>query len=167
MDRRLHLLEQLKNSSSPVLGSQLAETLAVTRQTIVSDISLLRREGYPILSTPQGYLIAGATRPEYREVMGIIHTREQLQRELEILVGHRVTVEDVFIEHPVYGRIEGSLKIATLKDVKEFLMKRSQTQIPLFSEVTGGLHYHTLVSENPEYISQAKAALQQEGFELL
>lgn len=148
-------------------GSQLAERLNVSRQTIVQDIAFLRKDGHPILSTTQGYLLAGKTKPEFREVMGIIHTPEQLKRELEILIAHHVTVEDVFIIHPVYGRIEGKLNIVSPMDLKHFLEKRANSHIPLFSEVTGGLHYHTLVAEDPSMIVEAKKALQQEGFQLV
>lgn len=167
MDRRAELLNILRSSKDPVQGSLLAERLNVSRQTIVQDIAFLRKDGYPVLSTTHGYILTGKTRPEYREVMGIIHTPEQLRRELEILVSHHVAVEDVFIIHPVYGRIEGNLNIVTPMDLKNFLEKRARSQIPLFSEVTGGLHYHTLLAEDPEMILEAKKSLQQEGFQLV
>ncbi|BCJ86342.1 transcription repressor NadR [Effusibacillus dendaii] len=164
MDRRQQLLEILKASKDPIAGADLAERLDVTRQTIVQDIAFLRRDGFSIISTTQGYILERTPKTRHREILKIIHTSEQLPRELEILVAHHVMVEDVFIEHPVYGRIRGSLDIATLKDVKEFLQKRSESGIPLFSEVTGGLHYHTLAADDPESIQAAKEALRAEGY---
>ncbi|WP_019121928.1 transcription repressor NadR [Brevibacillus massiliensis] len=167
MERRQQLLEILRSSPEPVAGSRLAGMLQVSRQTIVQDIAFLRKDGYPIISTTQGYVLEGGTKTSCRGVLGIVHTPEQLKRELEILVAHHVVVEDVFIDHPVYGRIIGVLDIATPKDVKQFLEKRANSMIPLFSEVTGGLHYHTLAAEDQETIADAKAALLAEGFQLV
>lgn len=167
MERRERLLEVLRTSDQPVPGSKLARRLGVSRQTVVQDIALLRREGHPILSTTQGYLLPQEGPPRHREVLGIIHTPEQLPRELEILVGHGITVEDVFIDHPVYGRIHGRLDIATPEDLAAFLEKRARSPLPLFSEVTGGLHYHTLSAPDPQCIVRAKEALVREGFRLL
>ncbi|WP_018133477.1 transcription repressor NadR [Effusibacillus pohliae] len=167
MDRRQQLLDILKSSNKPIPGSHLADALDVSRQTIVQDIAFLRKDGFDIISTTQGYMLAHGSKSQYREVLGIIHTPEQLKRELEILVAHHVTVEDVFIDHPVYGRIKGELNIRTPRDVKEFVEKRDRSPIPLFSEVTGGLHYHTLLAEDADTIAEAKAALQKEGFQLV
>lgn len=167
MDRRQQLLDYLKSSDKPIPGSYLADILDVSRQTIVQDIAFLRKDGFEIVSTTQGYLLERGSKAQYREVLGIVHTPQQLQRELEILVAHHVTVEDVFIEHPIYGRIKGELHIVTPKDVKQFLDKRSRSPIPLFSEVTGGFHYHTLVAEDAETIDEAKTALKKEGFQLV
>lgn len=167
MDRRQQLLDILKSSTVPIPGSYLADILDVSRQTVVQDIAVLRKEGFQILSTTQGYLLERGAKSQYREVLGIVHSPERLKRELEILVAHHVAVEDVFIDHPVYGRVQGPLNIKTPKDMKEFLEKRARSPIPLFSEVTGGLHYHTLVAEDAETIAEAKAALKKEGFELV
>ena len=99
MTRRERLLYILYREPGPVSGGELARRLGVSRQTVVSDIARLRGEGMNVLSTPQGYVLG--TRPHfYREVLGIVHTPEQLPRELEILVGHGVSVEDVWIDHP-------------------------------------------------------------------
>lgn len=167
MDRRQQLLDLLKASDKPIPGSYLADTLDVSRQTIVQDIAFLRRDGFEIVSTTQGYVLQHGSKTQYREVLGIIHDPDQLKRELEILVAHHVAVEDVFIDHPVYGRIKGELNIVTPKDIKQFLEKRARSPIPLFSEVTGGLHYHTLVAEDAETILEAKSVLKEEGFQLV
>lgn len=167
MDRRQQLLDILKSSNQPIPGAHLADVLDVSRQTIVQDIAFLRKDGFAIIGTTHGYMLAEGSKSQYREVLGIIHTPAQLQRELEILVAHHVTVEDVFINHPVYGRIKGELNIRTPKDVKAFVEKRDRSPVPLFSEVTGGLHYHTLLAEDAEAIAEAKTALKKEGFQLV
>ncbi|ADG06183.1 transcription repressor NadR [Kyrpidia tusciae] len=166
MTRRERLLHILYREPGPVPGGELARRLGVSRQTVVSDIARLRGEGMAVLSTPQGYVLG--TRPHfYREFLGIVHTPEQLPRELEILVGHGVSVEDVWIDHPVYGRVHGRLDIATPEDLAHFLEIRARSPAPLFSEVTGGLHYHTLLASGPEPIARARKALVEAGFYLL
>lgn len=166
MTRQERLLDILRSGAGPVSGAELAERLGVSRQTIVQDIARLRGEGVEIISTPQGYRLSGNT-AVYRETLGIIHTPDQLQRELEILVERRITVEDVWINHPVYGRIRGRLDIATPRDLAVFLEKRAKSSLPLFSEVTGGLHFHTLSASGPEPIARAREILLREGFQLV
>lgn len=167
MERRKKLLELLQSAGQPLSGTQLAHQVGVSRQTVVQDIAFLRKDGHPIVSTTQGYWYPQEKKEKYREVLGIIHTREQLRRELEILVAHHVCVEDVFIKHPVYGVLRSHLGISTPRDVKQFVKKRDMAGIPLFSEVTGGLHYHTLVAEDRDNIIDAKKELQMEGFTLV
>lgn len=166
MERKLQLIEILKESAQPIKGSELATKLNVSRQTLVQDIALLRKDGFPIISTTLGYVLE---QPPIRatEVLGIIHSPEELKKELEILISHHVEVADVIIDHPVYGRIRSELNIRTPKDVKAFVEMRDQSPIPLFSEVTGGLHYHTLVADEQEYITDAKAALINAGLKLV
>jgi transcriptional regulator of NAD metabolism len=167
MDRKQTLLDILKSHAGPVTGSRLAELLAVSRQTVVQDIAFLRKDGFQILSTIDGYMLREQPKPRYEEVIGITHTLEQLKRELDLIVAHHVIIKDVFIEHPVYGRIRSELNIKTPRDVVEFVEKRMASPLPLFSEVSGGLHYHTLVAEDAAMIAQVKSSLVQEGFHLI
>ncbi|MDI3257832.1 MAG: transcription repressor NadR [Kyrpidia sp.] len=166
MTRREQLLDILRLGAGPVSGEELAQRLGVSRQTVVQDIARLRQQGVAIFSTPHGYRL-NLDPAVYRETLGIIHTPEQLPRELEILVGHRVTVEDVWIDHPVYGRVRGRLDITTPKDLARFLEMRARSPIPLFSEVTGGLHYHTLAASGPDAVARAREVLREEGFQLV
>ncbi|MCF6093080.1 transcription repressor NadR [Microaerobacter geothermalis] len=167
MDRKKKIIELLEKSNQPVKGSELSQKLKVSRQTLVQDIAWLRKDGFPVISTTHGYILDSEYKKHDRGVLGIIHTPEQLKQELEILIAHHVTVADVFIHHPIYGRISGELNIRTPKDIKVFLEKRGQSTVPLFSEVTGGLHYHTLLADDKEYIDDAKAALRDAGFEVI
>src|SRR3990172_5241280 len=59
-DRRRGILSVLRRSGSPVVGSDLARRLDVSRQVIVQDIALLRARGHKILATPRGYLMLDA-----------------------------------------------------------------------------------------------------------
>ena len=46
----------LKKSQTPLTGSELASLTNVSRQVIVSDITLLKARNEPIIATSQGYL---------------------------------------------------------------------------------------------------------------
>ncbi len=70
--RRNLLLQWLRESSSPLTGSKLAERTNVSRQVIVQDISLLKARNYPILATAQGYmLIPGETENMKRKKLSV------------------------------------------------------------------------------------------------
>lgn len=55
-ERRLAILQLIKESTAPINGNQLAQQYDVSRQIIVSDIAQLRAEEYPIKATKQGYI---------------------------------------------------------------------------------------------------------------
>lgn len=167
MNRREEILRILKEHKRPVKGAELGERVGVSRQTLVQDIAFLRKDGYRIVSTTQGYLLDDALPEAFQEMIGITHTPEQLRRELEILVAHHVSILDVMIEHPVYGKVRGELNIRTPKDIRLFLEKREKSNLPLFSEVTGGFHYHTLEADEPEYIEDALDSLVKAGYRIV
>jgi biotin operon repressor len=56
-ERRDQIINQIKKSSIPVSGAQLAKEFDVSRQVIVQDIALIRAAGHEIISTNRGYLL--------------------------------------------------------------------------------------------------------------
>ena len=56
-ERRFEILALLEGATKAVSGAEIAERCGVSRQVIVHDIALLRREGNDILSTHHGYLL--------------------------------------------------------------------------------------------------------------
>ena len=54
-DRRRGIASMLRRAGAPVVGSDLAKRLDVSRQVIVQDIALLRARGHKILA--KGYLL--------------------------------------------------------------------------------------------------------------
>ncbi|MBE3563793.1 MAG: transcription repressor NadR [Hydrogenibacillus schlegelii] len=162
--RRAAILERLRAARGPVKGAALAEAFGISRQTLVQDIALLRRDGHRILSTIRGYVLEERPEALQHEVLGIHHPPERLERELAIIVAHGVTVKDVMIEHPVYGRLTAELDIRTPEDIRAFVARWRASSLPLFSEWTGGFHYHTLVAPEAEAIERAIRALIEAGF---
>ncbi len=64
-ERRRTLLEMIEQSSEPITGSELARRVAVSRQVVVQDLSLLKAKGHQIVATARGYvyLPGEASRP--------------------------------------------------------------------------------------------------------
>ena len=163
--RRIKILELLKNSEKPISGASLAKNLNVSRQIIVQDISVLKAANYPIMSTAQGYLLLQSRRDEVaRKVVAVSHNPEDTENELNILINSGVTIVDVRVEHPVYGEVSGKLLLKTKEDVEKFLERLNLTQAKLISELTNGIHLHTLESENPFNIIDAEKALKKAGY---
>ena len=50
-DRRKQIVDQIRNSTTPVAGKVLAAAYDVSRQGLVQDIALIRAAGYDIIST--------------------------------------------------------------------------------------------------------------------
>lgn len=55
-ERRQFIVDTLRSSTEPLTGRALGEMTNVTRQVIVSDITLLKAKNEPIIATSQGYI---------------------------------------------------------------------------------------------------------------
>ncbi len=118
-ERRKNIVNCLLSSSDAISGGALAEKFGVSRQIIVGDISILKAEGYDILSTHSGYVITKA--PLCERVIKLRHTREQTEDELNTIIGLGGTVVDVFVWHKVYGKVRADLNIFSKLHIKQFL----------------------------------------------
>nr|WP_211171112.1 transcription repressor NadR [Bacillus sp. DNRA2] len=160
------LLNLLKKSNQPITGSELAAKTKVSRQVIVGDITILKAKKEPIIATSMGYLYLH--QPGLEKVMertiAVSHQRERTEEELNILVDHGVTVKDVRIEHPVYGDLTASIMVSTRNDVKHFMEKIRATKAAYLSELTNGIHLHTITASSEDALDNAVAALKQGGF---
>ncbi|HHY72865.1 MAG TPA: transcription repressor NadR [Bacillus bacterium] len=164
-DRRKLILEWLKESDKPLTGSFIAEKTNVSRQVISQDISLLKARNEPIIATSQGYVYfkeQKKTRPS-REIVST-HNHEQTKDELNLIVDCGVTVKDVKVEHPLYGKLSASIEVSNRNDVDEFYEKVKQTNAPLLLQLTGGPHIHTLEADSEEQLDHAIQKLAEAGF---
>ncbi len=161
-DRRKSIINHLMTSENAVSGSALSEMFGVSRQIIVRDISILKAEGFEIISTHTGYVI-GQT-PLCEKVFKLKHTTEQTEDELNTIVDLGGTVVDVFVWHKVYGRVQANLNIFSRLHVKQFIEGvRSGTSTELMA-ITGGYHYHTVRAENETVLTRIGSALEQRGY---
>ena len=74
------------------------------------------------------------------------------------------TVENVIVEHPVYGQITGPLDLSSRYDISEFLHKVEEHAARPLSLLTDGIHLHTLRCPGEDAFRRAVAALDQAGF---
>ena len=160
MDRRDRIVEEIRKSGKPLSASALAAMLHVSRQIIVGDVALLRARGIGIIATPRGYVREEQTHPCEKKI-AVMHGRERLQEELYTIVDYGCTVVDVIVEHPLYGELVGQLHLSSRYDVDRFLDSIRESE-PL-SQLTHGVHLHTIRYPDEEAFAKMKEALREKG----
>jgi uncharacterized protein len=160
-DRRSWILDLLKGSSTPITGSDLAAKTNVSRQVIVGDITILKAKNEPIIATSQGYMYlkSGSPVPSFERTIACSHPPDKTEEELYLLVDHGVTVKDVRIEHPVYGDLTASIMVSNRQEVQQFMKKVLSTKAAFLSELTDGIHLHTISAPTEQALDAAENAL--------
>lgn len=161
-ERREKILERVSASEQPVSATRLAKEFQVSRQIIVGDVALLRAAGANIYATPRGYL-AGRGSEGIEKNIVCNHTAAQMEQELNICVDNGCIVEDVLVEHPVYGQLEGQLNLKNRHDVKEFIARCEKDHAAPLSALTGGIHLHRLLCPDEESFARVEADLEEAG----
>jgi transcriptional regulator of NAD metabolism len=162
-ERRFEILALLEGAAGSVSGAEIAERCGVSRQIIVHDIALLRSEGNDIVSTHHGYVLVrpgGACRRIYK----VFHDETRVQEELFAIVDLGGTVEDVIVNHRVYGKIEAKLDISSRRDARRYLDELSQSKSTLLSRVTSGYHFHHVSADSDEVLDEIGEELGRLGF---
>lgn len=152
-ERRKYIEDILRKTNMPQKGHVLSEELGVTRQVIVKDIAILRAEGKKIIATPEGYLMPSEEKNLIKKIMAFSHKADDIEDELKTIVKFGGVVEDVIIEHSVYGEIKGMLMIKTFYDVENFIKKINEHKAEPLLILTGGIHLHTISAENDEIMN--------------
>lgn len=161
-ERRTKIIGILKESSKPVSGKHLADTLGVSRQVIVQDIALLRAEKHEIYSTNTGYILK--QEQKVTRVFKVFHTDERTEEEMRLIVDYGGTIEDVFVYHKTYGVIKGELKIRSRADIMEYMNRIANGKSTFLKNVTSGYHYHTVNAPSEAILNIIQDQLQQKGF---
>ncbi len=160
--RREAILNELKQADRPLSATLLAGRLSVSRQIIVGDVALLRAAGEDITATARGYVLGSAAGGLRR--VACCHAAEDMARELELMVDYGCTVEDVIVEHSVYGQITGRLDLSSRYEVGEFIKTVSAQGAKPLSDLTDGIHLHTLRCTDDAAFARLCSALRDEGF---
>ena len=160
--RRAEILNILGTAVKPVSASKLATQFSVSRQIIVGDIALLRASGQQIVATARGYLIESNQEGVIAKIV-CLHRPDQTEEELTCIVELGGEVLDVIVAHPIYGELTGNLRIANKESVQRFIEAYREGQAALLSELTGGIHLHTIRCENQRVLASIKDALRQKG----
>lgn len=159
-ERRQQIARLLSASQAPISATTLSQELGVSRQIIVGDIALLRAAGQEITATARGYVVPAQNGLLRR--IACIHFAEETRDELDAMVDCGCTVVDVIVEHPVYGQLTAPLHLSSRLDVDQF-MKRMDGAAPL-SQLTGGVHLHTLSCPDETAYEHLLQLLRQRGF---
>lgn len=161
--RRDDMVLLLINSDAPLKGIELAKRYGVTRQVIVKDIAILRANGKKIIATPEGYIVAKKD-TRIRKIIAANHDESRLKEELTIIIKLGGIVEDVIVEHPLYGEIRGVLMIKNFNDLDKFLLKYKQHKAKLLLMLTNGVHNHTISAKRKEDMDEIIKHLKEKGF---
>ena len=159
-EERRQIIAQTLTADKAISATALAGKFSVSRQIIVGDIALLRAAGMDIVATPRGYKLGESS--GLLRMVATIHTKEQVEQELLTIVDNGCTVIDVVVEHPVYGQLTAPLHLSSRLDVEQF-MKRMDGAAPL-SQLTGGVHLHTLSCPDEAAYEHLLQLLRQRGF---
>lgn len=165
-ERRTQILQMLKDQTSPLSGTALADAFHVSRQVIVQDIALMRAENHRILSTKRGYLYhrtdSAGLLP--KRVVSVRHTTEQVLEEFTTILELGGKILDVVVEHELYGQIRVDLMIESQQDAQEFYEKLMQSKDEPLKILTGDCHYHTIAAPSEKLLDLIEQALQKDGF---
>lgn len=163
-ERRKLITKLLVERIEPQKGQDLSKEFDVTRQVIVKDIAILRAEGLNIIATPEGYMIPKEESVKVKKIIAVCHSSDKIEDELTSIVKFGGTIEDVIIEHPLYGEMRGMLMIKTLYDVQNFIKKSKEYRAEPLSALTRGVHIHTVEAQDEEIMDRIVNELKTKGY---
>ena len=165
-ERRNRILTLLKEQSSPLCGTALANEFHVSRQVIVQDIALMRAEHHDILSTNRGYIYRRedhqTTMP--KRVFFVRHSTEQVLSEFMTILELGGKVLDVVVEHEIYDQIRVDLLIESGQDAREFHEKMSNSKDNPLMMLTDDRHYHTVAAPSEKLLDLIEQELDNKGY---
>jgi len=159
-DRRDAIARELERSPAPLSATALAKQFSVSRQVIVGDIALLRAAGADITATPRGYIIPRSA-AGLKRTLACRHGGDRMETELNAMVDQGCTVLDVIVEHPIYGQLTGPLNLSSRYDVSQFICRAQQHAAPPLSQLTEGIHLHTVLCPDQAAFDRVRQALRQ------
>ena len=149
-ERRIAIVEYIRNSATPVSGTKLAEVLGVSRQVIVQDIALIRAGGDEVMSTNRGYVLNESS--AVRRIFYVNHTDEELETELCTVVDMGGKVINVMVEHGVYGKMEAELNLSSRRHIKSFMEDMECGKSSPLKNITSDDHAHLIEAESEEIL---------------
>ncbi len=91
------------------------------------------------------------------------HSAEDMEAELNAVVDQGCTVVDVIVEHPIYGQLTGPLHLSSRYDVARFIARSAEEDALPLSNLTEGIHLHTLLCPDEAAFLRVRAALGELG----
>ena len=162
--RRARILDELRAAEGPLPGALLAERCGVSRQVVVTDVALLRSQGARVVATSRGYVLADAAASRPVRLFKCHHSAEQTADELTAIVDAGGRVEDVFVNHRVYGKVCSPLGVGSRRDVERFVDELASGRSTPLMEVTGGYHFHHVSAASEDDLDAVGRALAARGY---
>ncbi|MCL1990286.1 MAG: transcription repressor NadR [Defluviitaleaceae bacterium] len=163
--RRKEILTIINAAQVPVSASTLAKKFDISRQVVVGDVALLRAKGHDIIATARGYMMPQLRDDNhYMGKMACCHAPQLTRDELYAIVDLNASVINVIVEHEVYGEITGQLNLKSREDVNLFMDKVEQSEIKLLSELTNGVHLHTIGCRDKAHFEHVYERLKRAGY---
>lgn len=161
-ERRSEILSFIGNSDNPVPANALSEKFNVSRQVIVQDVAILRANGYDVTATNRGYVLN--VKIQASRVFKCRHSFDEIVDEGVLVISAGGRIEDIFVNHRVYGRISARLDLYNRTHVEELYRSLvSGASKPLMS-VTDGYHYHTVSADSEQTLDEIERLLRGKGF---
>ena len=91
------------------------------------------------------------------------HRVDQMEIELNAIVDQGCTVIDVIVEHPIYGQLTGPLQLSSRYDVAQFVARCRQADALPLSNLTEGIHLHTISCPDETAFQRVQTALERLG----
>ncbi|MDO0957050.1 transcription repressor NadR [Mammaliicoccus sciuri] len=163
--RREQILQLLESSDEPISGKQLSQQFDVSRQIIVKDISILKSQNYNIYSTSRGYVVNNIQcGKRYKRVIVCQHDNDRMEEELKLILDNGAMIDDVAIDHPVYGSIKADLMIETYEDLSKFISEMEKFEGQMLAHLTDNLHLHTISAHTEKILDNAIRDLKEHQF---
>ena len=160
--RRQNILNELKTATAPLNATKLAEMNGVTRQIIVADIALLRAAGNNIRAEHRGYVLDKEDGDLKKKIV-CKHSKDATADELYVIVDNGGKVLDVQVEHSLYGTLSGDLVISSRYEADEFIRQAKEKDAAQLSDLTGGIHIHTISVKDENTFERICAKLTELG----
>lgn len=92
------------------------------------------------------------------------HTDEQTEEELYEIVDLGGCVENVMVNHRVYGHMEAPLGIHSRRKAAAFIEHIKSGKSSPLKNITSNYHYHTVSAESEEILDEIEEMLRAKGF---
>jgi len=161
--RREKLVKMLKETKTPISGGAFSKALNVSRQIVVGDIALLRASGTDIIATNSGYILNEKNGSEVVTVK-VRHKTMDAYDVLCTMVDEGVKITSVYVMHGAFGKLEVPLDFSSRSDIRTFSEKMLNAGERTLGELTNGIHYYTIASDNQVALLRAQKALNDKGY---
>ncbi len=146
--RREKIISALQMSDKPISAACFASEFSVTRQIIVADIALLRASGHQIRAEHKGYVLENSDHHAMLKRIVVKHGKNEVKDELYAIVDNGGKVNNVIVQHPIYGKIVAELNLSSRYDVDRFVNHVKETDSKPLLLLTEGLHIHTIAAKD-------------------